>query len=563
MLEELHIENYVLFGRTTLEFGPGLNVISGETGAGKSLVAQALSLALGARSGADAIRAGQEQALVSAVFSLPNPFVRERLSGFGITPDDDGRLYLSRIIRRNGRSRMSVCDRPASVNTVRELAAVMVDMAAQNECSMLADCRYQRHLLDLFGRTGGEVSAYAAAFRQAASLAQRLAATDEQRLQVQARLAAVNSDLDLLDAIAPDPQVDAELAARIEVLSNSEQILQVCSRGVSQLYDADGAVQDIVAAIQREAADLGEQCPGLRQAARALDEVLVHTGDAVQHFRDVAEAMECSPGELEAAIERMEALRAAARRLGCEVEELAGIREARRSEREELEGWSADTGEVKIALREKLEQVIGAGSALSAKRRKAATRLMRAVSRELRELGMEQAGFKIEIRPLWQDGDEPGEILQKCTEAGMEEVAFLVTPNPGEPASTLQETASGGESSRTMLAIKSALSTVHTPLLLFFDEIDTAIGGRLGDVVGRKLKALAQTTQVIAITHLPQIAALADKHVKIAKSVHGGRTLAEARVLEGDERLDEVAQMIHGESRTEITRRQAREMLEK
>ena len=564
MLQSIHLENVVLFADATLEFCPGLNVISGETGAGKSLLAQALSLALGKRAGADQVREGADRAVVTAAFVLTRNQAAQCLTASRPAPagEDAGlaQIVFKRTLPQTGRGRLTVNGRSRSAGEVRDMALCLIDVAAQHEQTRLADPGYQRELIDRYGKTTRQAKTFGEAFSSASALQQRLLADDAERDRAARRLQTVRDDLALIEA-AGYTEEDSRLEDRIRALTNVEEIRLTAEEGLSLLYEGDDALQDQVADLLRKAEALSDCCPPLQEAANALVQVTSGFEEAVRSYREALETVQAPPDELDRAIERAESLKRLARRLGCEVAQIPEQRAKLQAEAETLAAWECDTENIQELLTERLGALAKAGLSLRTARARAAKRLAKAVSQELAELDMQAAGFAAEITPLWQRGDPPEEILCRGSAQGLEEVSFLLSPNPGEPATPLCHTASGGEMARALLAIKSALSAVYHPPVLFFDEIDTGIGGRLGETVARKLKSLSSSRQVIAITHLPQIAARADTHLLVTKDVTDGRTLARVQSLSGQARTEEIAQMIHGKASTATTRKQAIEML--
>ncbi len=558
MLVELRLENYVLFTRASLCFTSGLNVISGETGAGKSLLARAISLALGERSAADVLRVGTEEAAVTATFRLAAGEVPPELAASGAEAGD---LALCRTIRRDGRGRLTVNGRQAAATAVRPAAGRLIDLAAQNEHTRLLESAYQRELLDRFGNCAAAAEKYAGHFRRAAALDERLRAGEAERERVRRRREVLARDLADLEELGYEAGKDAGLEDRIRALSQAGAIGELAAQGENRLYEGDAAVYDALAELSRQTGELADCLPELASAGRALEEAAAAVEEAARQYRAAAAACEADPGELETAIERAERLEKFARRFECEIAELGAVEEKLRAEAAELAGWETDAGDTAGELARELELAAAAGLELRRRRTAAAGKLAAAVDRELTGLGMPEAGFAAALREAWRPDEPREEILRRAGPGGLEEVDFLLSPNPGESASTLAQTASGGEASRAMLAIKAALAKVYCPPVLFFDEIDAGIGGRLGDEVGRKLLELSASRQVIAITHLPQIAALAHNHLKVAKRVRRGRTEAVVEELSGEGRVEEVAQMIRGAASTDLTRRQAEEML--
>ena len=560
MLEEIYCENFVLFERTSLRFGPELNAISGETGAGKSLIAQALSFALGERADIAWLRAGAESAAVCAVFCADRD-TGAALRQSGVEPDVDGKVIFERTLRRDGRTRLAICGRPMSAAAARSAAARLIDLAAQNEYTRLTDSAYQRWLLDQYGSLTEKAGRFTSLFTKAAGIYQRLQADKAERDRMRERLEQMRDSLRCLQQAAYDGKRDADLESRILALRHAEEIRSLATNAIQTLYEGEDSAQDRVARLQRACRHLAGSSPHLAQATESLEHAEVSLAEAVAALRRAREEADCSPGALDALIERAEMLKSLARRLGCAPEDFPAKERSLAEEIDRLAGWEGEADEARRQLDALLPQIASAGLSLREGRLAASRRLAKAVKNDLQDLGLAQAEFTVEILPLWREGEPLAEILQRCGENGLEEVSFQFTANPGEKAAALADIASGGEMSRAMLAIKAALAALHEQAVLFFDEIDTSVGSRLGDAIARKLSVLAASRQVIVITHLPQVAAQAQNHLKVSKQVVGGRTIANVETLSGEARIEEIAEMIAGAGRTATTRRQAEEML--
>ncbi len=544
MLARLSLENFLLFEKAAFEFAPGLNAVSGETGAGKSLVARALGLALGGRGGHDVIRAGCDEARIEALFrpgGEPPAELREFLDG-------DGRLLVRRVIRQGGGGGISVNGKATTGQAVRAALTPLVDFAAQNEHMRLADPAYQLELLDAYGRVDREREAYREAFGRADSLNRRLQAGQRERELVRLRLERAREEAADLDRAGFDPKTDATLEDDIREMANAAGIVRAAAEAAERLEAGEPSALASLAAAW------------LAEAAEELREGLERSESALARLGGMAREMDADPERLDAMIGRSEMLKALAKRFDCDAAGLPGARERLAREIEDLSGWDADEDETRERLAEALPAVAETGVVLGDKRREAAKRLAKAVNRELAGLGMEQAGFLVDFEPLWSEGMPLPDIL-RAGPAGLDGVNFFLSPNPGEAPSAVAGAVSGGEASRAVLALKSALSEVYRPDVMFLDEVDAGVGARLGRELAAKLGEMAATRQVIVITHLPQIAAYAERHVKVAKQVRKGRTTAGVSVLDGEERLREVASMIHGSSQSAATLTQAREML--
>ncbi len=568
MLEELYLKNIVIFEQVMLPFSSGLNVISGETGAGKSLVATAIGLALGARANNDLLRSGVESASVSAVFSPLQAFVKKVIDeevGFDLEMLDG--LIFERRLFRNKASRMLIAGKPVTSNTAQIISDALLDIAAQNEHTKLIEPGYQRELLDRYGSIKTDL--YKNIFLKALQIFKRINSSNSDLEKHKLELERIEYKLEKILDFAPDVEIDRSLEDRIEMISKAEKIRNVAEEAEEFIYEGESAIIGRLSHIIRDSQKYSDLSPKLASAVELLESACALLEEAARSYRNVSEASEFSEAELDKLIERAEEMKSLGRVLECENSEIslfdAIVLEKEKLEKRhgELSLWEISTDELEKELSALLPELLKEAEKLYELRVKAAKKLAKTISKELKTLGMENADFNVGFSRCVEKGAGIKDILLKATKDGFEEVNFMITPNIGEAPSSIAETASGGEASRAMLAIKSALASVHAPDTLIFDEIDTGVGGRLGDVLGRKLYELSRDRQVIVITHLPQIAAYADNHLQVSKSTKGDRTVAQVRKLSEDERVEEIAQMINGNAATETTRAQAREMLGK
>ena len=557
MLARIELDNFLLFERAAFDFSPGLNAVSGETGAGKSLVARALGLALGGRGGQDVIRSGCDESVIQATFvpgETASPEARE-------LANTDGVVAIRRIVRRDGGGGLTVNGRPVTAQTVRNVLAPLVDFAAQNEQMRLADPAYQLELLDAYGRLGAAVDAYRNAYRAADALAKRLNAGRQEKELVRLRLERAQKELAELTRLDFDPSRDPGIEDEIHEMSNAAGIVRAAAEAAELLQSGEPSVTDLLASAWKSLEKLAPVSLRLAEAAGDLESALERAEAGLAKLSDLAEDLDADPRRLDAMIERAEKLKALAKRFECSVAQLGALPEKLELEIEDLSGWDAGEDELRARLAEALPLVAETGLTLGRRRRDAAKRLAKAVNRELAGLGMEQAGFLVDFEPQWSEGMELEDIL-KAGPSGLDEANFFLSPNPGEAPSAVAGAVSGGEASRAVLALKAALSDVYRPDVMFLDEVDAGVGSRLGRELGVKLGEMAATRQVIVITHLPQIAAYAGRHLKVSKAVRKNRTTAAVGSIEGEDRVREIASMIHGSGANEVTLRQAREMLE-
>ncbi|MDR0868412.1 MAG: AAA family ATPase [Planctomycetota bacterium] len=554
MLEELYLQNFVIFSRGTLPFGAGLNVISGETGAGKSLLADALALALGARADAALIRSGCDRAVVKAVFSAPSSII-ERLNALGVEIEDETLLF-ERHLRSGAAARMLLGGAPVSVAVAREIADRLLDLAAQNEHTRLYAENYQRELLDRFGKI--DLSSYREIFQPAAALAKRIAAGDQDKMERQRERERVRYWLDKIAAFNFQPD-DCLLAERIAALTHREQIAAAAATGVAALSDNENSVAAQIAGLIRQLSAAAAHSADLAAAKESLTTAQDALNAATRQLQNI-ELSEAA--DLDALIARDEELKTLLRALDCpNVAALPAVESEWQRRERELADDEFDAAAARQEFDRLWRELLTRGQEIRRRRIAAGEKLAAKVNRELRALEMPQAKFSVAARPFAEIEGEPTARMATVSASGLDAVAFMIAPNIGEPARALAQTASGGEAARTMLAIKTALAETQTAETLFFDEIDSGVGGRLGDVLGKKLRELAKSRQVIVITHLPQIAAYARRHLRVVKESERGQTMTRVEEMTGEARVEEIAQMINGAAATATTREQAREML--
>ena len=476
-------------------------------------------------------------------------------------------LIFERKLSRKKASRLLVAGKPVTTAAAGVLSDALLDIAAQNEHTKLAEPGYQRELLDLYGKIS--TSTYKKVYKQAVNLFRRITSGKDEREKHRLELESIEFRLGKINDFAPDSELDQGIESVIESLSEAENIREVAEEAADFLYESEDAAVGRLAYILRKSQRYAELSPKIRQGVDILENALALLEDSARIYRDIAEDRDFAEKDIDSLIERSEAMKNLVRVLGCDTaaDDLYAVviaeKERLQSLHAELSLWELSTEELEKELIGLQPELFAEAEKITVKRQKAAKKLAKRISNELKDLGMENADFFVDISSLVNSEDNIRDFLARVNSSGFDEVNFMITPNPGEEPSSIAETASGGEASRAMLAIKSALAAVHAPDTLLFDEIDTGVGGRLGDVLGRKLSELAQDRQVIVITHLPQIAAYADNHLQVRKGIKDGRTVAEVYQLDTEERVEEIAQMINGQAVTATTREQAREMLAK
>ena len=552
MLRQLDIRDMLLIDRLSLSWQPGLNVLTGETGAGKSILLDCLGFVLGWRGRADLVRQGAAQGEVTAEFDLPQGHpARAVLDEAGIGAEDG--LVLRRTVTPDGRRRAWANDRPVGAELLRALSEGLVELHGQHDDRGLLDPRGHRALLDQFAATDAlraRTRAAWAALSQARKVLQ----------DAQSRLAALQAEEDFLrhavaelDKLAPEPGEDAALDARRRALQAAARVREDVARAAQALalQGAEGMLRDARRWLEGAADRGGEALDGRLDAPlAALERAALELAEAQAGVERAAEALDFDPAELERVEERLFALRALARKHGVAPDDLGGFADTLRTRLAALDGSARDLAALSRAVAEAQAAHAAACGELTAARRDAAGRLDAAMAGELAPLKMERSVFRTEVAP-----DTPGPD-------GADAVAFTVATNPGAPAGALNRIASGGELSRFLLALKVCLTRDAQGLTLIFDEIDRGVGGATADAVGRRLRRLADGAQVLVVTHSPQVAALGAHHWRVQKQVVGDVTLSSVVPLSEAERVDEVARMISGDTITDAARAAARALLD-
>jgi DNA repair protein RecN (Recombination protein N) len=547
MLRALDVRDVLLIDSLSVEFRPGLNVLTGETGAGKSILLDALGFVLGWRGRADLVRAGADQGEVTAVFDLaedhPGWAVLEE-AGF---PRAD-ELILRRVNARDGRKTAFINDRRASGEVLRALSETLVELHGQHDDRGLLNPRGHRQLLDAFAGLGPRVEETRAAWRRLGEARRALAEAEARVAGLRAEEAYLRHAVAELDRLDPAPGEDAALDQRRRLMQGAARIREDVAKALAALGEsgAEGLMTDAMRWLDA-AADRAEGA--LDGALDALGRAITELGEAHQGVERALEAMAFDPGELEAVEERLFAIRALARKHGVLPDELATLAGELGGKLRALDGGAADLRALEVAVRAAESAYDGAAGALSAARAEAARRLDRAMGAELAPLRMERAVFATAIA----EGEAGPE--------GRDAVQFTVATNPGAPPGPLDRIASGGELSRFLLALKVCLTAGTSGLTLIFDEIDRGVGGATADAVGRRLAALAERAQVLVVTHSPQVAALGGHHWRVEKSVAGGMTTSRVVPLDRAARVDEIARMLSGDRVTEEARGAARALL--
>lgn len=565
MLLELHVENYAVIDNAVVEFSTGLNLLTGETGAGKSILIDSLGLLLGEKASSDIVRHGAEKAVIAGVFEGEGKALAAILEGNGL--DANGNvLIIRREISATGKGRVWVNNQPATVGVLRQLAPHLGTIHSQSE-SMFAfafDANARLALLDQFAKS--DPVRVAEAFHDWQEIRSRITGLERDE-QDRLRLVDVWSfQKKEIEGAKLESGEDQQLEAEKHVLANAERIYTSSMAAYDQLYDSDSSAAASIKAAARSLEELARFDEQFRETATTLNSVRITVEDIGATVREYAERINASPERLAEIEDRLAMIDRLKRKYGHTVEEIIAFGEDVSRKLNEVENKDEVLKQLRRELAAAGAEYLKLAHELSRRRSDAARKLEKLVEQEVNDLAM-KAHFKIEV----SGSDEEG----NWTLAGFDHVAYLITTNPGLPLAPVEQIASGGELSRVMLALKAAVSregkdvaqagaartNKSFPRVLVFDEIDTGIGGRAAEAVGRKLKSLARSNQVLCITHLPQVASFADHHYLIEKRDSEGSTRTQVRLLGGKERTEEVARMLSGAKVTEVALKNAAQMM--
>jgi len=564
VLLELRVENYAVIDQVAVEFAPGLNLLTGETGAGKSILIDALALLLGEKASSEVIRHGAEKAVVAAVFRVEGAQAAAILEANGLD-EEAGEIILRREIAAGGKGRVFINNQPATVNVLRQLAPELASIHAQNETLMAFDAGARLALLDTYAGTAVEpVSALFEKWRSIRRHIEELERDEQDRLRLVDLWSFQKKEI---REARLESGEDERLEAEKRLLADAEKVRAAALHAYHHLYDGDGAAAaSLRAAIRRVQELAGYDEKTFREDVAALESARIVAEDSAGKLREFADRIQASPERLAQVEDRLALLDRLKRKYGPTLDAVIAYGAEAARKLNEVENRDEVLRQLRADLAVAATEYLRAARALSRQRAEAARKLEKLAEDEINDLAM-KAKFRIEL----SGGEEEG----NWTGGGFDQVRYLIATNPGDPLRAVEQIASGGELSRVMLSLKTCVESGGTepggrarrnsrpaaPRTLVFDEIDSGIGGRAAEAVGRKLKSLARSQQVLCVTHLPQIASFADQHYRIDKKEAGGRTRTSISRLDERERTQEVARMLSGARLTETSLKHAEQLL--
>jgi len=543
MLRFLRVRNFALIDQLELHFEEGFNLLSGETGAGKSIIVDALGLLAGSKASSEMVRSGENRAIVEAVFETD---LKAELDRLGL--DADGpEVIIRREISSDERNRVYINNQPTTVSALRQLAPSLLDIHGQHEQQTLLDNTSQLDLIDAFAESTAAAAGIRDLFHTVQQVEAELAELAAEHARKLERLDLLSFQHDEIQKTDPKPDETQYVRERLEVLANAGKLLEAASRGYEALYESEASVLALLAQTQRLLRDAAQHDPRLQPILVQTEGARISIQDIAYALRDYANQVDADPQELERTQARLAELERLHRKYGPDL--LDHLQKVRR-EMDSIGLTESKKEELQRKITGLRQQYSEAAASLSKKRRLSSKKLETAVERELKSLAMPHARFTI----TWSDVT-PGRAN------GLDRPELLISPNPGEELRSLEKIASGGELSRIMLALRTVLAVDKSHKTLVFDEVDAGIGGKAAETVGQKLKELSSRYQILCVTHLAQIAAFAGQQYRIEKLLHDGRSVTRVDQLTGEARVEELARMMSGSRVTEAARQHVKELL--
>jgi DNA repair protein RecN (Recombination protein N) len=543
MLRFLRVRNFALIDQLELTFEEGFNLLSGETGAGKSIIVDALGLLAGSKATSEMIRGGENRAVVEAIFESDLKAELERLG----LDSEGAEIIVRREISSDGRNRVYINNQPSTVSALRDLAPCLLDIHGQHEQQTLLDNASQLALIDTFADSAAAAEKVRDLFISTQAAESELAELTAEHARKLERLDLLSFQHDEIQKADPIPGETEQVREKLGILSNAGKLVEAATRGHETLYESEASVLAILSQTQKWLRDASQHDPRLQPIVDQTEAARISIQDIAYSLRDYADRIDANPQELERLQARLSELERLHRKYGADLSDY--LQKVRR-EMDSIGLTETKKGELQTKIAVLREQYSAASTSLSKKRRTASKKLQTSVERELKSLAMPHARFTVE----WKDV-VPGRA------SGIDSPELLISANPGEEPRPLEKIASGGELSRIMLALRTVLAVDRTHKTLVFDEVDAGIGGKTAETVGQKIKELSARYQVLCVTHLAQIAAFADYQYRIEKQVTNGRSVTRVDQLKGEGRVEELARMMSGSRVTEAARQHVKELL--
>lgn len=561
MLRELHIKNLAIIDDVTIEFEDGLNALTGETGAGKSIIIDALSLALGERASSEFIRSGEKEAVIEAFFDIPANLLphsaRQFLSDMGIDPNEG--IVMKRIITAQGKSRAYINNSMVGLQTLSEISKDIIDIHGQYEHQSLLSSEAQLDMLDAYGGLIPEREYLASIYKSLLRVNQEITELINKEKERAQRIDLLRFQIEEIEPANLRIGEEEGIIEEEKILSNASRLMELAHEAYDSIYSSETSCFTRLSKALNTLKTIADIDVRAHEAMRSLQDAMPLLEDTTYFLRDYKESLNFDPQRLAMLQERLELIKGLKRKYGNDIKAILDYKEKAIKELDKIEQSEERLGSLKAECEGFKKNLTDKARVLSEKRKAIAKKIEKEVVMELSQLSMPQTKFSINI--INESGDDTLDGF-KANSEGIDKVDYLISPNPGEDLKPLSKIASGGELSRIMLALKGILTKGDKTPVLIFDEIDAGIGGKTAETVGQKLKNLSMNHQVICITHLAQIASYADTHLKIEKKVERKRTTVEVKGVEKEERIKEIVRMLGGEP-TDVAIKHAREMLKK
>lgn len=566
VLQNLSIYNFALIEEIQVEFEAGLNIITGETGAGKSIMVNALKMLLGGRASTDYIRSGRERAIIEANFNIKqNAKVQNKLEELGITYDPKDGLILTREITHNGNNCSRINGRIVNLETTRKISQYLIEIHGQHEQQLLFQSREQLNLLDEFAGEKAQalLEELASIYRQLRDKQKEFDELNQDEKERARRIDLLNFQIDEITEANLTRGEMEELLTEKKKISNAEELIKTTGQIYNRLYESDFQQESIIDQLNqfnKDLSNIGEVDGKLKSIIEALTDITYELQEVAYELEDYQAELEFNPKRLNEIEERLQLINKLKRKYGDSIDEILEYRANIQAELEELQSSEVKLQDLEKEIKELKSKYLKVANQLSKIRHEVAENLQEKIMKELKDLSMEKSRFEINLTSQINESEELN--FNQITAYGIDQVQFLISPNPGEELQPIAKIASGGELSRTMLALKKIIAEVDQVQTLIFDEVDAGIGGRVANLVAEKLAVIAYNRQVICITHLPQIASMADAHYHIAKDTGTDHAKTNLVYLNKEAKIKELSRMLSGNSLTDTTKEHAVEMLE-